>query len=500
MKIFILSVLFTLVISISFSQITQPTTLGLPDKRNSNSSLNLVNTVSITSFGVVPSPYLTSDDPIYLMKKDFKTAQYLINFNNVGLDAAMSAINDTAYQVISIYFPAGNYIFSKPFKIKKGINIYGEGKNNTVIQFYNCNGIVFDNGLNHTCICNVKGDEEWNLDKKFIIRDLNIRGDANIDNNTESYAGITINSGRLGGDILNVQLQGFGTGIAFNNKSWDSRIDNVDILYNIDSNRLPHKPYVDVGIKLSGQCVNDIISNCHINAVTIGIEAKDLISCPCDPNKPNERTEGLQINNSIIASDKVGIYAVGALSLNVNNNVIDQNSNYGVIIKRCRSVLVSNNWISSKDSIKFQDQALAIEGSTDCHFSNNLIQSETPNSRTVGITNFVADWGTSYNSNNITFTGNTIAKAEYTGNNLFIETGSKNISVIGNSFTRFTLKDRSGWNSYWQKVQNSTKFPAPYIINNGTNTYPTPFLKSSSNRNINPLLLNNTFDYKLPQF
>ncbi|MDM1063533.1 hypothetical protein HXZ62_13325 [Empedobacter falsenii] len=227
-----------------------------------------------------------------------------------------------------IFIPSGIYLLGKEIKITHDVRLVGESKYLTILQPINNDGIYVNAG-------------------GVFLENFFIHG--------RGKTGITINNVR-NTTITNVLLQNVQYGIKLVN-AWNPKISNLDI--DINNNQTPK---VLKGIILSGQSVNNYITNSQISAVDVGIEIQ----------KSDKKSEGLIISNVGIFSAKKGINSEGILSLHINNSIIDLCEEYALDIKNTAGLLVSNSWLNSKGSNN--TQTIRLFSTWDSHFSTNNIK------------------------------------------------------------------------------------------------------------------------------
>ena len=321
----------------------------------------------ITIFIFLTSGIYSHAQPISIVSYGAIIGSSFSNANSnatINTNAIQTAINNNPGKRILI--PAGYYVINASINISNNIELVGEGKGITNLQALNCDGVKI-------------------LIDQVMLKDFSLIGSSN---NSTVYKGINIgSSNRINFiDIQNIRIQSFIIGIQMLN-GWDVKIGNCDLDVNANL------PQIDVAIKIIGQSVNNMISNCHIIANSVGIWSLS------DPLNVNSKPEGIMITNCLISLAKNSILAEATLSIHVSNCILDLNRGYAICFRNSSGGLVTNNWIySGVTSGSPIDQAISIESSMNCNISNNNIITAT-GARTIGITAY---------SNNIAITGNQI--------------------------------------------------------------------------------------------
>ncbi|WKK58405.1 glycosyl hydrolase family 28-related protein [Sphingobacterium sp. BN32] len=232
-----------------------------------------------------------------------------------------------------IFIPSGIYLISKEINIKHGVRIVGEDKYSTILQ----------STSNNTMRISAGG---VTLEKLFFY------GQGNIGLSVINIRNVMLT------DLL---FQNVDYGIMFQNV-WNAKLRNVDVEINSNQN-----PKVKKGFVFSGQCVNNHISDSQISAMDIGIEIQ----------KSEKRSEGLMLSNVLIYGAKTGLKSEGALSLQVNNCIIDLCEEYAIQTRNTAGLLVSNSWLYSKGNQN--TQAVKLYTTWDSHFSASNIKTENGN-------------------------------------------------------------------------------------------------------------------------
>lgn len=229
---------------------------------------------------------------------------------------------------------------------------------------------------------------------------------------------------RLTFESLRIQHMKIGIELKY---AWNCVIDNVKTFLNSGN------PKVLQGIRFYGKCVNNHISNCHIESEGIGVA---IINPEIDGKK---RAEGLMIINSFIGSGRYGIYSEGILSMNVSNCTIDLTKRSAIEVTRTDGMLLSNNWIAlNVKPIHVNEQnhpIIKLILSHNSTISNNHIlyagYKKDEQGESLGyddITNIGISFETS--TTNCTVIGNAFENVKY---KTIIENGSSNILVNYNT-------------------------------------------------------------------
>jgi hypothetical protein len=304
----------------------------------------------------------------------------------------------------TIFIPTGQYCLKTPVKLRHGVELVGENKSGTMIRPQYIDGF------------SITGDSSNNVS----IKNMFIFGA-----NDGDHIGISCDNTHYI-SIDNIICQSLGTAIVLSNTS-ETRINNVDVL-------IPGNPAISNGITLDRKCINNHISNCHIEATNYGIAIFQ--------SDNSLQAEGLMITNTLIAHAGIGIYCKRILSLHVTNCVIDLNRYVAIYLINTAGMLFSNNWVYTSRGTEGYSEAICLIGSWDCHIANNNIKTESGTSA-ISLHN---------NSNNNTITGNTIEVNNANGNNAYFDATTYLNILKDNSF-----KNPVGCNSKYQNFGRSNK-------------------------------------------
>ncbi len=293
----------------------------------------LITLFLITSLSY--SQYVNITDPTY-------GANGNDSFDNS--DAIQKAITDNPGR--AIFFPKGNYKVNKPIYINHNITIIGEDENSTFFKPQNCIGFIITSpnvtiknltiyGTGHTGI--------YASGKKEIVDDtLNLTQIHRL-----TFESIIVQNCTVGIELKHVT---------------NSVLNNIKTLMNPDQDT----SLISQGIRFFGKCVNNKISNSHIESKVFSIA---IIR---DPEVT--RAEGLMITNTLIASGSYGVYSEGILSLNITNCIIDLSVDIAIDIFETDAFMLTNNWIAS--ILKPQGEnhpVIKIKSSHAVNISNNTI-------------------------------------------------------------------------------------------------------------------------------
>lgn len=319
---------------------------------------------SLGLFATIPNP-----DNSYNI---ISIADYGANpdYGNDDTQAIQDAINANPNR--KIFFPAGWYRITSPIIIDNKVELVGEGENEiTIIQPSDCHGFII----------NKSG---------VVIKDMQIIGRQDSVSTSVSYSAIrvngnkqTANDGTVSKNYIyncrfeNLRILDVGIGLELK-YTWQSKINKVDFFKRdyeaVDSlgNPLTNLPRLNYGIVYYGKCVNNTIRDCHITSEIYNIYIKKNPAY-------DERAEGLMINNCLIALGRSAIFCEGILSLNVTNSILDLCTDYTVHMFNSMSVMLSNNWIFSKNRIYDipKDEVIHMETCSDVHVSNNSLICDT---------------------------------------------------------------------------------------------------------------------------
>lgn len=229
-----------------------------------------------------------------------------------------------------IFIPAGLYLLKKEINITHDVRLVGETKYSTILQPVGNNGIIINSG-------------GVTLENFFIYG--------------WGKTGIIVNGVR-NTTITNILLQNVEYGIQLIN-AWNTKISGVDIDINAKQS-----PKVLKGIIISGQSVNNYISDSQITAVEVGVFIEKSV----------KRSEGLMLSNVVIYGGKTGLKSEGILSLHLNNCIIDLAEEYAIETANTAGLLVSNSWIYSQG--KKSTNAVKLSTTWDSHFSASNIKCE----------------------------------------------------------------------------------------------------------------------------
>lgn len=270
-------------------------------------------------------------------------------------EAIQKAIDENPNKII--YFPSslgpldtGFFRVTKPILINHPVVIKGAGRQNTRFQPVNCNGFIIQSSY-------------------VTIEDMHIFGSSSDGGN---YTGIYCELENIsdGEDRLSnlhfesLILQDWVVGIELRN-TWSCTLNKI---------RTAPTTKMSQGIRFFGQCVNNHISDCHINALGQAIaiirENPDGLH-PLD-NTKTKRAEGLMITNSFISGNNA-IYSEGILNMNISNCVIDLNKEIAIQGFHTDHLKLSNNWIAVYINNPVQHPAIKLMSSIYGNISNNTI-------------------------------------------------------------------------------------------------------------------------------
>lgn len=314
--------------------------------------------------------------------------------------SATASANATAFQAAinvcianrqALYIPGGDYNINATLTITSGIHIYGDRMSGTYITVVG--GV--------SCFSISAGVPF------VVISDLSIGQNVRYATTPNSASGILINGTTVSQcnwhTYENLFIDGFETVISAGGVC-SSTITNVTSVFGKN------------GIDFYNQCLNNVISNCHLGGGTtisdsFGIRVGDGIINP----------EGCIISDNAIVGFGRGVWINAAINVVVHHNIIDFCYTFGVIANSGAAAACFNNIIESNYIAMGGTSA----GLTGVYYVNNYAAADNQNIGTVIANNEI-----------IAYAGATI------DNGILIEgTGNTRTSILGNRVKNSAVYD-----------------------------------------------------------
>jgi hypothetical protein len=285
----------------------------------------------------------------------------------------------------------GFYKITTAAAITAACSIEGEGRDNTIIRAYGCDG--FDIAANVSEV-SFQG---------FRLLSYSSGGSAS----PKTHIGIDVNgtSGNLCQYITcrDLAITGFDTGIDWS-YTWFSVIDHC-LMTTCEND-----------IRLFGQTVNNFITNgCALSA--LGGNA-NILTVKDGATRP----EGLHVTDSFLGEGDFGIESDGILGLFVDNCIVDLIQDTGITVLNAPAMSISNSWISAVNfGIELQNLGapVVVEDSiSNCHIYTSAAAAKAI---FVGISNS----GVNITGGSLTSGGSGADRC------LYVEAGAEDVSIVG---------------------------------------------------------------------